>query len=92
MRKTDAMIFTNSRSMDFLPELFFKDGTLLKTVAEKTLLSVVITSDLKWSRNTTIICEKARRKLWILKRMQKYNFTYADLYDVYQKEVRSILE
>ena len=91
-KKTDAMVFTNSRSLDFPPELYFRDGTLLKTVTEKTLLGVVISSDLKWAKNTSFICEKARRKLWILKRMQSYKFTHYELYDVYQKEVRSVLE
>ena len=90
--KTDAMIFTNSRSLDFPPELFFQDGTPLKTVTEKTLLGVVVTSDLKWASNTAFICEKARRKIWILKRMQMYKFTHLELFDVYQKEIRSILE
>ena len=90
--KTDAMIFTNSRSMDFPPELHFKDGTLLRTVTEKTLLGVVVSNDLKWTKNTTFICEKARRKIWILKRMLPFNFTHFELFDVYQKEVRTILE
>ena len=61
--KTDAMIFTNSRFMDFPPELFFKDGTLLKTVAEKTLLGVIVTSDLEWARKLWII-KKGIRAFW----------------------------
>ena len=91
-KKTDAMIFTFSRKMDFPPEISFLDGTLLATVEEKMLLGVIISSDLKWAKNTAFICTKARQKLWILKRMLSFNFTYQDLFDVYQKEVRSILE
>ena len=86
------MIFTFSRKMDFPPEISFLDGTLLATVEEKMLLGVIISSDLKWAKNTAFICTKARQKLWILKRMLSFNFTYQDLFDVYQKEVRSILE
>ena len=61
-------------------------------MSETHLLGVVISKDLKWSKNTDFICSKARRKLWILRRMQSLNFTRAELFDVYRKEVRSILE
>ena len=46
-RKTEAMVFTNARMMDFPPDLFFQDGTLLDTVSEKKLLGVIVSSDLK---------------------------------------------
>ena len=86
------MIFTNARMLDFPPDLSFQDGTLLDTVSEKKLLGVIVSSDLKWAKNTMFICEKARQKLWILKRMLNFGFTHVEAYDVYQKEVRSVLE
>ena len=52
----------------------------------------MVSSDLKWKKNTEYICEKARKKLWILRRMMKLNLSDSELFDVYQKEVRSILE
>jgi len=42
--------------------------------------------------NTEYICNKACRKLWMLRRMMKLNLTEYELFDVYQKEVRPILE
>ena len=68
-KKTDFMVFTNARALDFPPELYFNDESRLKIVTEKLLLGVVVSSDLKWAKNTTFMCEKARRNLWILKKM-----------------------
>ena len=42
--------------------------------------------------NTQFICDKARLKLWILRRMVNLNLNHDQLFDVYCKEVRSILE
>ena len=91
-KKTNIIKFTNSRKYDFPPEITFKDGTILDTMSETRLLGVVISKDLKWSKNTDFICSKARRKLWILRRMQSLDLSRAELFDVYQKEVRSVLE
>ena len=38
------------------------------------------------------ICEKARGKLWMLRRMNKLNLDIHQMFDVYIKEVRSVLE
>ena len=91
-KKTNVIKFTNSRKLDFPPEITFKDGTQLETMSETRLLGVIVSQDLKWSKNTDFICSKARRKLWILRRMQLLELTRAELFDVYRKEVRSILE
>ena len=52
----------------------------------------MISHDLKLAKNTSYICNKARRKLWILRRMQFLEHTKQELFEVYQNEVRSILE
>ena len=56
------------------------------------LVGVLMTQDLKWFQNTKFICEKARSKLWILRRMQALELNQFQLFDVYTKEIRSILE
>ena len=91
-RKTNLIKFTNSRKTDFPPEVKFRDGTLLETMSDTKLLGVIISKDLKWSKNTTYICNKARKKLWLLRRMKLLNLNKYELYDVYTKEVQSILE
>ena len=56
------------------------------------MVGIVITENLRWEENTNYLCEKARRKLWILRRMKGLNLNDAQMFDVYTKEVRSILE
>jgi hypothetical protein len=43
----------------------------MEVVEEEKLLRVILTSDLKWSANTKYIVGRAKKKLWILKRVEK---------------------
>ena len=91
--KTNIMKFNFSRSYDFPPEVqingFCND---LSVVPQTKLLGVIITEDLKWDANTTYICQKALKRLWILRRMKLLNVEPAVILDVYTKEIRSVLE
>ena len=91
-QKTKVISFTKSRILDFPPELTFSDGSLIECVPSIKLLGVVISPDMKWFKNTSYICEKARGKLWILRRMLKFELDIFQLFDAYTKEIRSILE
>ena len=59
---------------------------------ETKLVGVIISDDLKWQKNTDYICQRARTKLWTLRRLKKLNFDLFHILDVYTKEVRSLLE
>ena len=85
-------MFSTSRKFDFPPELKFSDQTNVQITSEKTLLGVIITDDLKWKRNTEYIVSKARRKIWILRRLLHLDLSIFDLFNVYTKEIRSLLE
>ena len=91
-KKTEAMKFTFSRKFDFPHEIRFSDGSLMNVVNVKTILGVQISDDLKWKHNTNFIVNKARGKIWILRRLLPLSLTHLELFDVYAKEVRSILE
>ena len=91
-RKTKVIKFNRSRKWDFPSELKFGNGSPIDDVPEIKLVGVILSQNLSWYKNTQYICEKARRKLWILRRMLTLNFDTFTLYDVYTKEVRSILE
>ena len=91
-QKTKVINFSKSRKWDFPPEVFFSDGTPLEFMSEAKLVGVVVSRNLKWFKNTSYICEKARSKLWILRRMLKLDLNTHQMFDVYTKEVRSILE
>ena len=64
----------------------------METMSETSLLGVIVSQDLKWNKNTSYICMKARRKLWVLRRLMQLHLTWVEMFDVYKKEVRSILE
>ena len=91
-QKTKVMSFTKSRKWDFPPEVCFSDRTPLECIPDTRLVGVVISQDLKWFKNTAYICEKARGKLWILRRMLKVNLDGYQLFDVYTKEIISIFK
>ena len=56
------------------------------------IVGVVITSNLRWVKNTEYICQKAMEKMWILRRMIIYNLDIELICDTYIKEIRSIVE
>ena len=91
-KKTNVISFTKSRKWDFPPELTFDNGEQLECVSETKLVGVIISDDLRWSQNTAYICQKARKKLWILHRLNKLGLSSDKLFDVYVKEIRSLLE
>ena len=90
--KTKVMKFSRSRKWDFPPELKFSNGSQVDSISETKLVGVIISQNLRWQKNTEYICNKARKKLWILRRLVKLDLDLFALFDVYTKEVRSILE
>ena len=91
-KKTKVISFNKSRKYDFPPEMYFSDKTILDVVPDIKLVGVIVSSDLKWCKNTNYICTKATKKLWLLRRLKKYHLDIFKIFDVYTKEVRSILE
>ena len=90
--KTKVISFNKSRKWDFPPELQFKDGTPIQHVTQTKLVGVVLSESLSWQANTKYICDKARQKLWLLRRMIQLDLDKHSLFDAYTKEIRSILE
>jgi hypothetical protein len=90
--KTKVLSFSKSRKWAFPPELHFSDGSPIEYIYDTRLVGVVVSQDLKWFKNTAYICQKARNKLWMLRRMLKFNLNIYEMFDVYTKEIRSLLE
>ena len=53
---------------------------------------LVVSQDLKLEKNADFICTRARRKMWVLRRLKKFKIEISKLADVYKKEIRSLLE
>ena len=64
----------------------------LEVVEKFKLLGVKIQSDLKWNENTDFICQKGYIRLWMLRRLKGLGASQTELLDVYEKQVRPVLE
>ena len=52
----------------------------------------VVTSDLKWHRNTEMLVQKAFKRMQILQKLYSFNVSTDDLVEIYVLYIRSILE
>ena len=86
------MLFNTASQNDFMPEMKVEEDELIEVVEEIKLLGVMITSDLKWHMNTEYITHKGFARLWMLRRLKQLGASTAELLDVYNKQVRSVLE
>ena len=90
--KTKVMMFSNSRKYDYTPHLSVDDSNELQVVETYKLLGIVVQSDLRWYSNTQYMCERGYQRLWMLRRLRIIGANVVELLDVYEKQVRSILE
>ena len=90
--KSKVMIFNRSKKFDFMPEIEFSEGQVGEVVEEMKLLGVHITSNLKWHTHVANICKRANTKLWLLRRLKKLGADNEILLDLYNKQIRSIVE
>ena len=67
-------------------------GECLEVVEKVKLLGVHLRSDMRWCDNTDIICKKGYSRLWILRRLKGLGANLAELVDIYEKQVRAVLE
>ena len=56
------------------------------------LLGITFTSYLKWHKHVENVAKSGFAKLWILRRLKNTNAPYHILLDIYQKQIRSVLE
>ena len=92
--KCNVMIFNPHRKYSGLPQLTLsgKDGEFLDVVENTKLLGVKLRSDMRWCDNTDYICKEGYSRLWILRRLKGLGASQEELLDVYQKQVRAVLE
>ena len=68
------------------------EGNKLELYEEMKILTVVMSSDMKWSSNTKYIVDRAYSRLWMMRRLKNLGVGPDDMNDVYLKQVRSALE
>ena len=89
--KTKFMVFNPTLSFDFVPEMELNSNPL-ETVDSMKLLGLVVSNDLSWKLNTENLTRKAYGRLWSINRLANHGATLDDLIDIYNKQVRSVLE
>ena len=91
-QKTKTICFNNTRKWNFPPEVKFSSNQNIENVTEVKLVGVILSSDLKWAKNTEYICKKAMKRIWTLRRMKNLGMETEHIFDTYTKEIRSVLE
>ena len=89
--KTTAMLFNPTQNDDLVPNLTI-EGTTIQTAEELKILGLVIRKDLSWKSNTKQMTNKAYGRLWMIRRLKLNGANLTDLLEVYQKQIRSVLE
>ena len=89
-QKTKAMIF-NFTDLQFTTRLYLENN-LLEIISETKLLGTIITSDLKWHKNTQMLVSKAFTRMIILHKLIRFDPPKEDLLTIYKMYIRSILE
>ena len=89
LKKSKFMLFNQCRNFDFMPSMQI-DGCDIQLVESMRILGVVISTDMKFNRNTEYIIKRAFKKVWMIKRLHNLGATESQMLDVYIKQVRSI--
>ena len=90
--KTKVVLFNKSTKYDFMPKIHVNPNENVEVVDKIKLLGVIISSDMKWHKHVSYICKKGYANLWALRRLKKLGASSDILLDLYQKQVRSVME
>jgi hypothetical protein len=90
-KKSKIMIFNSRKKWDVMPEMQINPGQNLEVVEEMKLVGYMLRSDLKTKSNTRYITKRAYKRLWIIRRLKALGASQAQLVDVLQKQVLSLL-
>ena len=89
--KSKAIIFNFTKNYQFDTRLKL-NHEVLEIVNETKLLGTVLTSDLKWDKNTENIVKKAYAKMEILRKMSGFGAPIGDLKKIYLTYIRTHCE
>ena len=91
-KKTKVALFNTSWKYDYMPLLSVQKNKNLMVVEEFKLLGIIFQTDLNWYANSQHMCEKGYSRLWMLRRLRLLGATSDEMLDVYNKQVRCIME
>jgi len=88
--KSNIMIF-NFKDTQFTTRLYM-ENTLLEVITDTKLLGTIVTSDLKWSKNTESLVKRAYSHMQILHKLNSFHVDWQDLKVIYILYIRSVLD
>ena len=90
-KKTKSMIFNFSDNYQFSTRLSI-EGKPIEVIDSAKLLGTIITSDLRWDKNTNHIVKKANARMELIRKVANFGVSREDLKNLYILFVRSQLE
>ena len=91
VKKSKVIIFNFTENYQFSTRLYL-ENTLLEIISETKLLGTIISSDLKWVKNTEMLVKKGYQRMLILHRLYSFKIDVSELVTIYILYIRSILE
>ena len=89
--KTKIIPFNFSKKYDFLPKISY-DGNELEVEYKSKLLGVIIESTGRWNSHIEYVANKAKQRVFFLRRLKSLGATQQTLREIYILFIRSILE
>ena len=84
-------IFNFTEDFQFSTRLYL-ENKLLEIINETKLLGTIITTDLKWYKNTEMLVKKSYQRMMILHKLYAFKVDVMDLVNIYILYIRSLLE
>ena len=89
--KSKYMIINFCQSFQFQTRLYI-ENSMLEQVKQVQLLGVIISDDLTWHANTSMITKKANKRMIILIKLSEFKVKIEDLLQIYKLFIRSVVE
>ena len=90
-KKTVELRIDFSKSQNDCSPLIINDHEI-SVVSKSKLLGVVVSDDLTWKENTSLICNRAKQRLYFLVHLKRAGLTSSDLLKMYCSFIRPVLE
>ena len=91
--KTKFFVVNYSQNYQFYPRMTIPGSNKnLEIVGTTKLVGVTLSSDLKFHEHVQGLVKKAYKKIWMLRRLKDFGVKEVDLLDVYEIQIRSLLE
>ena len=90
-KKTKNIIFNFTKNHQFSTDILL-DNEIIETVSDVKLLGTIITNDLTWGKNTSMLVREGNIRMQFLHKSAKFTNNVKDLKQIYISQVRSKLE